>query len=148
MYTSQQVRAAGARRRGFSLAELMVVIVILGMLAAFIVPKVMDKFFKSQIGIAKAEVVVIANAVQDYRINNAGRAPASLEELIQPDENGTRYLDLDTTPTDPWGNPYVYVPDDGSGDFMVWCYGKDGVEGGEGDSRDFSHRMVKNKEIK
>ena len=84
---------------------------------------------------------------RSVQINNAGKAPQSIDDLVQKDDRGKSYLDMDTTPTDPWGNPYLYQMDDGTGEFLIWCYGKDGVEGGEGDSRDFNHRMVKNKEV-
>ena len=134
-------------RAGFSLAELMVVIVILGLLATVVVPKVVDKLAKGQVGVAKTSIITIAVAVTEYAINNAGRYPDSLDVLVEPDENGKSYLDLTTVPTDPWGNPFEYQPPVGIEPFRVICYGKDGVPGGEGDDRDFDNVMIKNKEI-
>lgn len=139
--------AGQSPRSGFSLAELMVVIVILGLLATVVVPKVIDKLATSQVGVAKASIISIAGAVTEYAINNAGRYPESIDVLVQPDENGKSYLDLSTTPTDPWGNPFEYQPPIGTEPFRVICYGKDGVPGGEGDDRDFDNVMIKNKEI-
>lgn len=140
-------------RRGaqaaFSLAELMVVIVIIGLLATLVVPAVVSKLFKASVGIAVADITTIGNGVNEYMIDHNGRAPDSLEDLITEDEYGSKILDRDTIPTDPWGNEYIYIPgsSSGSSDWTVMTYGQDGLEGGEGKDRDITYDMIKNKEL-
>ncbi len=91
------------RKSGFSLAELMVVIVIIGLLATLVVPKVLRNLFVANVGKAKADIVQISSAVDQYAIENNGRYPESLEVLVTPDENGFTYLSQETVPKDPWG---------------------------------------------
>ena len=144
MQTRFHSRAGQERRRGFSLAELMVVIVILGLLATFVAPKLMDRLGQAHETKSKVDITQIAEAVNTYQINNAGRLPDSLEMLIQEDENGQSYLDVDAVPLDPWGNEYVFEPDfDGSGNFRVISYGADGAPGGEGKDADMDNRSIK-----
>ena len=136
-----------SRRQGFSLAELMVVIVIIGLLATLVVPSVIDKLFTSQRAIAKADIITINEAITTYMLENLGAYPETLQELVTPDENGKRYLDLDIVPKDPWGNEYGYQPPSGGQKHVITCYGSDGAPGGEGDAMDFTNIMIKNKEI-
>ena len=135
------------KRAGFSLAELMVVIVIIGLLATMVVPKVVDKLFTSQVGVAKSDIVVIKNAIDTYVIQNQGNYPDSLEALVQPDESGSTYLDGERVPIDPWGNEYLYDPPSGGEPFRVYTLGADGSPGGEGKDQDMDHRMILNKEV-
>ena len=133
---------------GFSLAELMVVIVIIGLLATLVVPNVFKKLFQANIGIAKSDITAIDSAVTSYMLDYNGKSPDSLEDLITEDEYGDKYLDRDTIPTDPWGNEYQYEPSDNGGTgFLIFSYGADGVEGGEGKDQDITNHMIKNKEI-
>lgn len=135
------------RRAGFTLAELMVVIVIIGLLATLVVPNVVGKLMKANRAKAEADIVAIASAVTQYAIDNGGRYPDSLEALVQPDANGDNYLDRETVPKDPWGNEYVLEPaPSGSRRFRVFSYGKDGVPGGEGDDADIDNISIKNDE--
>lgn len=133
-----------ARRAGFSLAELMVVIVIIGLLGTVVAPKLLAKFGKAQIGTAKADVIRISDACTDFYLDN-NRYPESLEQLVTEDDTGSKYLDSDRVPTDPWGNEYTITIEDGEP--LIWCLGKDGAQGGDGDDRDFNQKMIKNKEI-
>jgi len=135
-------------RAGFTLAELMVVIVIIGLLATLVVPNVVRKLFVANVTKAKADIVSIAGALDQYAIENGGRYPDSLEALVTPDANGFTFLDTETVPKDPWGNPYVYEPGaPGSGHkYRVLSYGKDGIAGGEADDRDLDNVMIKNGE--
>jgi general secretion pathway protein G len=133
-----------ARRQGFSLAELMVVIVILGLLATIVVPNVIGYLFKANIAVAKSDITQIEGAVDSYALENGGKLPESLEVLIQPDENGKTYLkNYTSVPRDPWKNEYVLVPPDGQGDYMIVSYGKDGIPGGEGDDADITSRSIR-----
>lgn len=130
-------------RAGFSLAELMVVIVIIGLLATAVVPKLMDKFADAKWGKAKVDVKVIEQELINYAMKNQG-FPDGIEALVTPDVNGRTYLDRQTVPLDPWGNEYGYeILSDNSG-VRVICYGADGQPGGEGDSQDRDSIMLKN----
>ena len=140
-------RRPTARRKGFTLAELMVVIVILGLLATLVVPSVMKRFFTAQTTKVKADITTIAGALDGYALENNGRYPESLEELVTPDENGFAFLDQETVPRDPWGNEYMYEPPSAGSKFRVFTYGEDGVPGGEGKDRDIDNIMIRNGEI-
>ena len=136
------------RRAGFTLAELMVVIVIIGLLATLVVPNVLQKLFVANVAKAKADITAIASAVDQYTIQNNGRLPESLEALVTPDSNGFTFLDRESVPLDPWGNPYVFEPPTaGSHKYRVISYGRDGVPGGEADDADLDNIRIKNGEI-
>ncbi len=133
-----------SRRRGFTLAELMVVVVILGLLATLVVKNVVPALFEAKHKIAKAEIMNIAQAVKDYQIRN-GRLPESLEPLITPDENGVTFLEnMTQIPVDPWGFPYQYEADPNGMTFEVRSLGKDGEPQGEGDNADISNKTIAN----
>jgi general secretion pathway protein G len=122
--------------RGFTLAEMMVVIVIIGLLATLVVPNVLEKFGKATQEKAKADITQIVNALNEYAIRNAGKYPESLEALVTPDQNGYTFLNAKKIPKDPWKQEYLYeAPTPGSGEPTprVWTYGKDGQPGGDDD---------------
>lgn len=131
-------------RAGFSLAELMVVIVIIGLLATLVIPNVISRLLSGQVGKAKADIITIETALNTYAVENGGRYPPNLEALVTPDENGNTYLDREQVPKDPWGNEYIYEPP-GPGQVkpVVKTYGADGVQGGEAKDRDFDNLMIK-----
>lgn len=112
MRSIRTVRAgvAAAQRRGFTLAEMMVVIVILGLLATLVVPNVLGHFIHASTEKARADVVQLANALEQYAIRNAGKYPESLEALVQPDGNGHTCLNARVLPPDPWKHAYRYEP--------------------------------------
>jgi general secretion pathway protein G len=133
-----------SRRRGFTLAELMVVVVILGLLATLVVRNVVPALFEAKHKIAKTEIMNIASAVQSYQIKN-GRLPESLEPLVTPDDNGVTFLEnMTSIPNDPWGFPYHYEADPNGMTFTVGSLGRDGEPGGEGDSADISNKTIAN----
>jgi general secretion pathway protein G len=135
--TSTRPTSSTRRRAGFSLAELMVVIVILGLLATLVVPKVVSSLGRAFGGKVKSDITVIENALTEYAINNGNRYPESLEELVTPDENGFSYLKQKSIPLDPWGNEYQYDPPmPGQPEPRVYTLGKDGQVGGEGEDAD------------
>jgi general secretion pathway protein G len=136
-----------SKQAGFSLAEMMVVVVIIGLLAATVGKKVIDRLFTSQVGIAKGEVITIIDALKTYAIENQGRYPESLEALVTPDDSGVTYLEGDLVPTDPWGFEYGYEPPEGGNRLRVFTFGADGAPGGEGKDKDFDNIMIINKEI-
>lgn len=123
----------------------MVVIVIIGLLATVVAPKLFDKLGKAQVSAAKSDMLAMDDEVMNYRLNN-GEVPDSLERLVQKDEKGVTYLNATVVPKDPWGNEYILDTDE-DGDPIIWCLGADGVEGGEGDDMDFSTLMIRNREI-
>ena len=143
-----QIARRDLRRAGFSLAELMVVIVIIGLLATVVVPNVVGKLGQANVAKAKADIGAIASAVESYQLDNAGRLPEDLNLLVERDDKGTKYLKQDKVPVDPWGNEYIYEPPSGAEpDFLIWTYGADGVQGGEGKNMDFNNKMILNGDV-
>ena len=128
-------------RSGFSLAEMMVVIVIIGLLATLVVPQVMGRLFQSKREVAKANIVQFANSIEEYRRDN-NSWPESLDDLCEEDMNGFRYQRQTEIPADPWGNPYFYEPPTSGQDPILICYGADGEEGGEQDGRDITYEAI------
>jgi general secretion pathway protein G len=133
-----------ARRssRGFTLLELMVVIVIIGVLAALIAPAVLSKVGTAKITAAQADVSNLMNALKMYKLDN-GRYPSSdqgLAALVAKPVNGSipgnwkSYLDK--LPDDPWHHPYQYANPGVHGEIDVFSFGADGQPGGEGDDAD------------
>jgi general secretion pathway protein G len=127
-------------RAGFSLAELMVVIVILGLLATIVVPNVFRYLTSANITVVKSDIGQIAQAIDSFMIQNGGKQPDSLDVLEQADENGNAFLKR--IPNDPWKNPYVYEPGVGSQPYLVISYGKDGAPGGEGEDTDITNMTI------
>jgi len=133
-----------ARRGGFTLAEMMVVIVIIGLLATLVVPNVLQKFAAASRGKAKADLTQLENALTEYNLANGGKWPESLEALVTPDVNGYTFIKGTRIPKDPWGNEYLYdPPEPGRPEARVYTYGKDGQAGGEGDDADMDNLSIR-----
>ena len=122
---------------GFSLAEMMVVIVIIGLLAGLVVPNVMQKLNTTTVTKAKADIHAIDQAVREYAINNGGRLPESLEMLLD-NGMGDSYFTKKGIPKDPWDLEYQYDPPStpGEEDYRIYTLGFDGVPGGDGKNKD------------
>lgn len=135
---AESMSATVRRRReeGFTLIELMVVIIIIGLLATFAAPRVFRMFTTAKDGIAKSELARVKDAVDMYRIT-FGKMPESLEDLRTPPDGSEPLLEKD--PIDPWGNPYELKRTDGS-DYDIISYGADGEPGGEGENADLSYK--------
>ena len=116
--------------RGFTLLELLVVIVIIGMLAGYVAPRYFSHVGKSEIQVARAQIDALEKALDTYRLDNR-RYPNAEEGLaaIGP------YLKK-AVPNDPWGRPYVYRTPGQRGEYEVFSYGRDGKAGGAGEDAD------------
>ncbi|MGW8179664.1 MAG: type II secretion system major pseudopilin GspG [bacterium] len=134
-------RKVGAR--GFSLIELIVVLVILGLLATVVGPKVMDRLAKGKAEIAKLQIDQLEGALGLYRFD-LGRFPSTSEGLTAlAQDPGIQnwsgpYLDKLTVPKDPWGREYQYRAPGQYGDYDLFSLGADGVEGGEEENADIT----------
>ncbi|MDH3882726.1 MAG: type II secretion system major pseudopilin GspG [Desulfobacterales bacterium] len=129
--------------RGFTLIELMVVVVILGILALYIGPKIMGEPEKAKRVKVKMDIASLETALKMYKLDN-GVYPSTeqgLQALVEAPESGVipkkwrkgGYIEKNKVPKDPWGNEFVYISPGVNGDFDIISYGLDGVPGGEGD---------------
>jgi general secretion pathway protein G len=140
------------RSKGFTLIELMIVIVIIGILATLLIPKIMERPEEARRIKAKADIKTIESALKLYKIDS-GAYPTTeqgIEALIKKPtatpvprkwrEGG--YLEGNSVPKDPWGNPYLYTgyptPGPDGRDYEIISYGHDGQPGGTGKDADIS----------
>jgi len=130
-----------SRGRGFTLIEVMVVVAILAILAAVVVPRIMDEPGKARQARAQQDIRAIENALDMYRLDNF-RYPSSdqgLEALVEAPGSGPEppnYKEggyLRSLPEDPWGNPYQYANPGEHGEIDVYSLGANGRPGGEGE---------------
>jgi general secretion pathway protein G len=122
--------------KGFTLLELLVVIVIIGLLAGYVAPRYFSQVGKSEIQVARAQIDALEKAVDQYRLDNR-RYPTNEEGLaaVQP------YLKK-TLPNDPWGRPYLYRTPGEKTDYEVISYGRDGKPGGAGEDADIGVQPI------
>ena len=129
-------------RSAFTLIELMVVIVILGILATLIAPKVLDRPEQARRMKAKVQIASLQSALALFKADT-GRYPTTTEGLAalvaDPGIRGWKqggYLEGGKVPIDPWGRPFIYICPGIHGDYDLESYGKDGEDGGTGDAAD------------
>lgn len=133
-----------ARQRGFTLLEVMVVVVILGILAALVVPKIISRPDEARVIAAKQDIASLMQALRLYRLDNL-RYPSTeqgLQALVEPPSaaplppNWKAGGYVERLPRDPWGNPYQYLNPGLRGEVDIFSLGADGAPGGEANDAD------------
>ena len=139
------VSPARSAQQGFTLLELLVVMVIIGLLAGFVAPRYFAQVGKSEVKAARAQIDALDKALEQYRID-VGHLPTSAQGLAalnaqpQGEQNWAGPYLKKELPLDPWGTPYNYVePGTHNNDFDLFSFGKDGREGGTGESADLGN---------
>lgn len=137
-----------SRRRGFTLIELMVVMVILVLLAALVLPRVVGRTDQARRTSAIVQLRGLMNALAQYRIDNGGKVPSSeqgLDALVREPSSSPKpkhwrgpYLDSNEVPKDSWGNEFIYIALDNNRDYRLSSLGADGQEGGDGYDADIN----------
>ena len=133
------------KNTGFTLIEVMIVVVILGILAAVIAPRILDRPDQAKMAAAKSDIAVIMQQLKLYRLDNAAY-PSTDQGLgaltVKPSTNPLQanwkaggYLER--LPNDPWGRPYQYLNPGLKGEIDIYSLGADGQPGGEGSNADF-----------
>jgi general secretion pathway protein G len=136
------------RQSGFTLIELMVVIVILGILAGLIVPRIMGRPEEAKQLKARLTIESLETSLRMYKLDN-GMYPSTeqgLEALVQAPDTGDvpkkwregGYIEKGRIPSDPWDNEFVYLSPGVHGEYDIISYGSDGVPGGEGKDKDIN----------
>jgi len=139
--------------RGFTLIEIMVVVVILALLAALVGPKIIGRSDEAKVDAAKVQVRNLESALKYYKLDN-GVYPTTeqgLQALLEKPTVGQipknyragGYLDSKSVPKDPWKDDFVYISPGDHGDYDLCSYGADGVKGGEGNNADICSWDIK-----
>ena len=146
MSHSVRLRPIPRHQRGFTLIEIMVVVIIIGILAAIVAPNVIGRVDDAQITKAKAEIANIENAMKFYRLDNFAypSSEQGIESLVTKpaDPNVKNWKPggyLERVPNDPWGNPYLYLNPGNQGEIDIYTLGRDGRPGGEGVDADIGN---------
>ena len=142
MFPVLRHRYTAAAQRGFTLIEIMVVVVIMGILAALVVPKLMGRTDDARIVAARQDIATLMQSLNIYKLDNQ-RYPTTeqgLQALVVKPASGADGWKaggyIDKVPKDPWGNPYQYLSPGIKGEIDVFSYGADGQPGGEGNDAD------------
>lgn len=133
-----------SKQRGFTLIEIMVVIVILGVLAALVVPKIMSRPDEARVVAAKHDISAIGQALKLYKLDNGsyptteqGLKALTAKPAVAPIPNNWKTGGyLDKLPQDPWGRDYQYLSPGVKGEVDIFSFGADGAVGGEGTDAD------------
>ncbi len=143
MSCNDQLRCRGVRHRGFSLVELIVVMVILGMLAGLVAVRTRGYLIASKQNAAKAEIANIVKAIETFYADQ-GRYPTTDEgiEILAIGTDSWPEGFLNKVPKDPWKNAYEYISPGTTQPYEVICLGADGREGGDGENSDFTSESL------
>ncbi len=136
---------ARGRRRGFTLLEMLVVLVIIGLLAGYVAPRFFAQVGRSEVKVARAQIDAFEKAVDQFRLDT-GHFPSAdqgLAALVARPAGEQRWAGpylKKALPADPWGNAYVYRVPGGDLDYEIMSYGRDGRPGGGGEDADIANR--------
>lgn len=144
MSNTNVIKTARTRCTGFTLLELLVVMVILGLLAGYVAPKYFGQVGKSEVKVARAQIDAFDKALDQYRLDT-GHYPSTAQGMSalmtkpanEPNWQGS-YLKK-ALPPDPWGNAYQYRQPGEHGEYDLYSYGKDGQPGGSGEAADITN---------
>ncbi len=137
------LQTSASTRSAFTLIEIMVVVIVIGIIAALIVPNLFDRAGKAKRSVAKQQVATIEGAIQMFQ-QDYGRFPETLEELASPPADAETGADApprikQKDLLDPWGNPFLYRYPGNNWTFDLASLGADGQEGGEGENADINN---------
>mgnify|MGYP001811187274 CR=1 FL=1 len=135
------------RQSGFTLIELMVVVVILALLATFVVPQIMDRPEQARVVKAQQDIKSFENALKLYKLDNFAypSTDQGLEALVKKPEGNPKPRNynpkgyLESLPKDPWGNDYFYLSPGEHSEIDLYSLGSDGAEGGDGYNADITN---------
>ena len=134
-------RSGRRTEAGFTLVEVMVTMVIIGLMATIVVINVLPMMGKAKGEKAKIDISRLSQALEYYNLDT-NDYPENLEDLLKPQSGGDERARAEgyipVLPKDPWGNDYLYAYPGDNGRFDIWSLGRDGEEGGEGDDADIT----------
>jgi general secretion pathway protein G len=132
---------AGSRSSGFTLIEILVVLAIIGLIAAIAAPQVFNRLGGAKSDSVRVQIEALSTGIDLYRLE-VGKLPESLDALIEKPSGVDRwngpYLRKSVVPKDPWGREFLYRAPGEHGDFDLYSLGADGADGGDGEDRDIS----------